>query len=666
MHQPPGRRRCWLPLVTLAAGISVATTSSGCSTSVATVDHDVIVLGLDGMDFGLTRRLMSEGKLPNFSRLAERGSFAPLGTALVPQSPVAWSDFITGLDAGGHGIFDFVHRNAESGVQPGAPYLSTSQALPAGRMITLGSWQFPLSGGGIELLRHGQAFWEPLEERGVPTTVVRIPANFPPSGTATRELSGMGTPDLTGSPGEFSFYSTDRRQFTKKDVSGGQVYPADVIDHVFEGVLQGPPNPFKVDAEEVRSEFTVYLDPVEPFVKVVVGSQEFLLAEGDWSDWIDVEFDLIPYLQSLHGMARFYLRSVRPNFELYVSPLQIDPIEPAMPISTPDSYASELAAASGRFYTQGMPEDTQALTNGVLDTGEFMEQARLAGQELIAQYTRVLENFKGGLLFYYFGNVDQVSHMMWRAMDPEHPAHDPIADPPFRGAIEERYVEMDQVVGRTLDHIDEDTLLVVMSDHGFASWRRSFHLNTWLVENEFMTLKSPFRRDPRGFFTDVDWSRTRAYGLGISGLYLNQRGREPRGIVPPRQRMQVLEEIERSLLATTDPATGQPAITRVYIRERDFLDRGHLEIGPDIVVGYAKGTRHAQDTALGGLTEEVLVDNTEAWSGDHIMDHTTVPGILLTSRALRTEVASLRQLTGAILAEYGIEGFPAPSPTSTN
>ena len=159
------------------------------------------------------------------------------------------------------------------------------------------------------------------------------------------------------------------------------------------------------------------------------------------------------------------------------------------------------------------------------------------------------------------------------------------------------------MVGRTLDYIDEtgdDITLVVMSDHGFTSWRRSFHLNTWLVDSGYMELERRTKLPVADFWTGVNWRRTQAYGLGISGLYLNLRGREPRGVVAPGDRQELIEQLERDLLAAIDPVTGQPAVTRVYVRERDFKDRGHLEIGPDIIVGFAKGTRGSGSSALGG------------------------------------------------------------------
>ena len=613
----------------------------------------VIVLGFDGLDYDLTRQLVAAGRLPAFARLAANGTFASLATTIPPQSPVAWSTFITGLDPGGHGIFDFIHRDPATMT----PFLSTTKTEASGRTLKVGRWQFPLSGGTVELLRRGQPFWEVLEDRGIETTIIRMPANFPPSGTATRELSGMGTPDVLGTYGTFTFYTSEPFAFGGRELSGGTVRAVDVVDDVVRATLEGPDHPFLAKTTKLSLPFSVYLDPSRRFAKVAIGQEERLLTVGEWSDWLPVEFDLIP-TQSLRAAARFYVKQLEPYFEMYVSPLNIDPIAPAMPVSTPEGYASELARATGRFYTQGMPEDTKSLKTGVLTADEFLAQARIAADENFRQYSFVLDRFRDGLLFYYFGNVDQVSHMMWRARDPQHPAYDPTRDRAHEKIVETLYAGLDAIVGETAARLRPDDLLVVMSDHGFTSWRRSFHLNTWLRNEGYLAVRDPLRVEDPGYFENVDWSRTRAYALGLNGLYVNLTGREKNGIVPAGKRDALVAEIAGRLLATVDPATGGPAVTKAYRREEVFTIKGHEDIAPDLIVGYAKGTRGSDESALGALTRDVIVDNRDSWNGDHCMDHETVPGIPLTSRRLRKPAPSLETLAAAILAEFGVDQFP--------
>ena len=650
---PKWRRR---PRWSVLGGLFVVALSSVTCGRSASTGRRVIVLGFDGMDYQLTLRFMAEGKLPNLQRLAESGGFSPLTTSIPPQSPVAWSEFITGMDAGGHGIYDFMHRDTTTMV----PYLSTSRSSDPGRTIKLGRWQLPLSGGTVELLRHGTPFWEVLEQNGIPTTVMRMPANFPPSGTASRELSGMGTPDLLGTYGTFSFYTTVPERITA-DVSGGVVYPAELVDNVLDATLVGPPNPFLIEGDSVRADFKVYVDPTRPVAKIVIDDQEIVLQEGEWSEWVPVDFALLPYVQSLRGIVRFYLKQVHPEFELYVTPINIDPLSPAMPISTPSGFAAELARGTGRgrFYSQGMPEETSALSSGVFDNEDFLQQATLVAEENRRQYRHVLEHFEDGFLFYYFGNLDQVSHMMWRTMDSTHPAHDPVADAPYRNVIEDLYIAADEIVGETLQSMDDDATLIVMSDHGFTSWTRSFNLNTWLRANGYIAFRNRSDEVGAGFFENVDWSRTQAYAIGFNSVYINVRGRERVGSVPRQQRRLVLDEIARNLVRFTDPKTGKPAVTKVYRRDQVYDDRGHLDIGPDLIVGFARGVRGSDESALGQLTSEIIVDNTGKWSGDHLMDHEAVPGVLFTNRPLRRAASSLKELGAAVLAEFGIEGFPS-------
>jgi len=643
-------KKLFFAALVISVSWSLLTGCDGGGTIAKASGTRVIVLGFDGLDYSLTKELMDAGRMPNFSKVAAAGSFTPLETAVPPQSPVAWSNFITGMDSGGHGIYDFVHRDPKTMM----PYLSTTQTGESGTTLKIGKYQFPLSSGTVELMRKGRAFWEVLENHAVETTVLRMPANFPPSGTASRELSGMGTPDITGSYGEFSFYTSKLFAFAGEDIAGGDVYEVDIFDGVVETKLYGPDNPFLVEPEKLTSEFTVYLDPVEPVVKIVAGDEERILKAGEFSDWVPVEFPMIP-TQSLAGMVRFYLRSVRPDFELYASPVNFDPMAPAAPISTPDDYATELARATGRFYTQGMPEDTKVLSEGVLTVDEFLAQAAIAGREILDQYDTVLDEFDDGLLFYYTGNVDQISHMMWKTRDPEHPAYDPEVDPKYAHVIEDLYIELDGVVGKTLERMGDDTTLVIMSDHGFTSWRRSFHLNTWLKEKGYLVVKNPELENDPGLFSNVDWAHTQAYGLGVNGLYVNLRGREKNGIVAPEERKALIDKISEDLLAEIDPKTGTQAVTRVYKRDEFYADRGELEIGPDIIVGYAKGTRGSGQSALGAVGKEVLTDNTDDWSGDHEMDHTTVPGILVTNRPLQKPANRLQDLAAAILAEFGID-----------
>lgn len=622
----------------------------------------VLILAVDGLDPKLLEEFVQAGVLPHFERLISEGDFKPLQTTMPPLSPVAWSTFITGMDPGGHGIFDFIHRDPVTMM----PYLSMVEAGESAGGLNLGSWVIPLGSGSLELLRKGPAFWQILEEHGIPTTVFRMPANFPPVSSSGHSLSGMGTPDILGTPGMFSFY-TDRPPPNAQDFSGGRVFEVEVVDNTVQARLLGPPNDFRrvpqensgagfrADPESVAPDlaidFTVYLDPDEEVAKFVVQDEEFILKEGEWSDWIPMEFEAVPYLVSVSTIGRFYLQQVRPYLRLYVTPLQIDPIEPAMPISTPEDWSRRLARDLGYFYTQELAEDTKAFDQGIFTGHEFWEQAQFVFREQRRALEYALGNFSEGLLFFYFSGVDQGSHMLWRYMDEQHPnfSH----DEQLMWGIQTLYQQMDEVLGEVLAAVDESTTVIVMSDHGFAPFNRGVNLNSWLLEKGYVKLKDPTQRGSP-LFLNVDWSETRAYAFGLNGLYVNLRGRERNGIVTPGDAYQrLLDELEADLLAMTDPDNGQSAVTLVVQTHRDFQNK-NLDRGPDIIVGYNRGYRSSWESPLGEFSWEIFADNDKPWSGDHSMDYRLVPGVLISNRRITLENPALYDLTVAVLDEYGI------------
>lgn len=609
----------------------------------------LIILGIDGMDPQLLHRFISEGKLPNFAKLEAQGDFRRLTTSIPPQSPVAWSNLITGMNAGGHGIFDFIHRDPKTL----SLYFSASKVEEPKHSIHLGSWSIPLGGGSAEQLRQGVAFWQILDQHGIPNTIFRIPSNFPPVPTKGKTLSGMGTPDLRGTYGTFSFY-TDDPTATPGAVEGGQIIPVQVENYRVRASLIGPDNSFLRGNPAAKEPFSVSIDPVESVVKISVQDQEFVLREGEWSNWVRLEFQLVPLFANVKGMCRFYLKEAHPRFQLYVSPINMDPADPALPISTPSSYSRLLTGEAGEFHTQGIAEDTKALSDGVLDDKEYLQQART----VLAEHRRIFDaefpKFSQGLFFFYFSSLDLNSHMFWRLMDPRHPEYDATLADQNGSAIADFYQQMDQVLGEVLPRVDDQTLLLVVSDHGFAPYYRSFNLNTWLLNNAYIKLKNNSTSESSEPFANVDWTQTRAYGLGLNGLYLNLRGRERNGIVEPgTQADRLMAELRAKLLTIQDPASKQQVITRVDLASEAYQGP-YARSGPDMLVGYNRGYRAGWQTILGAFPTEELEDNSNPWSGDHCMDYTLVPGVLLSNRKISATTPALTDIAPTILAEFGI------------
>jgi len=237
--------------------------------------NKIIVLGFDGIDPHLLQVWMEEGKLPAFQHLWKSGGFKALRTSCPPQSPVAWSNFITGMNPGGHGIYDFIHRNPENYI----PIFSGSKTSEAGKKLSINGFEFPLSSGEVELCRKGRAFWQILEDYDIPSTVFKIPSNYPPAPTKQRTLSGMGTPDILGTYGICNFYTTESAQ-TDPDIGGARVHEVYVIGNQVHAKIPGPANPFKKDHPDSYVDFQVYIDPENPVAKIKVQDQEFILKEG--------------------------------------------------------------------------------------------------------------------------------------------------------------------------------------------------------------------------------------------------------------------------------------------------------------------------------------------------------------------------------------------------
>jgi predicted AlkP superfamily phosphohydrolase/phosphomutase len=384
-----------------------------------------------------------------------------------------------------------------------------------------------------------------------------------------------------------------------------------------------------------------------------VQGTELLLRQGEFSDWVPIKFELIPLFAGISGMVRFYAQQVHPHFKLYVSPINVDPMDPELPICHPSSYSHELSQAVGRFYTQGFPEDTKALSNEIFTDDEFLKQSRIVLDERLRMFDHEFSRFHEGLFFFYFSSVDQNTHMMWRCMDPTHPLYDPHATREAKQAVYYFYRKLDGVLRRVLDAMDDRSVLMMLSDHGFAPFRREFNLSTWLVENGYIVLSDPSRIGQGEFYRYVDWRRTKAYALGLNGLYINLEGRDFRGSVPPSEAEGIKQEIMAKLGTVRDPEGGQRIITEAYDSRRIYSGP-YVALAPDIVVGYQSGYRISDEAVLGKFPESLVGTRTDKWAADHCMDPAVVPGTLLANREVRKPDPGLWDLAPSILQLFGL------------
>jgi predicted AlkP superfamily phosphohydrolase/phosphomutase len=602
-----------------------------------------IVLGFDGMDPKFAEKWMDEGALPNFSRLAAQGYFGPLGTSIPAQSPVSWSSFATGLNPGEHGIYDFLRRDPQTYF----PDFSVSETILPNKFLEAFGLRIPLADAQIRNRRAGTPFWSALESEGGGATVMRVPVTFPPD-DIDYMVSGMGVPDLLGTQGTYTLYSTR----PAPEVQSGRVMYMRADAHgKIETILAGPPHPLEADPQPLETPL-IFSPADDGRIAVILGDSEFTLGLGEWSDWVTVSFDLYGLIK-IRGLVRLHLLDTYPRPRVYVSPIQIDPRQPVVPIASPAGYASQLAERIGLYHTIGMPEETWSLNNGDLTDEGFLDMIRKTFAEREAMLLDALENNDSNLVIGVFVQTDRVSHMFYRGIDPEHKLYEQTG-PEGREAIAWAYREADRILGKVMDKMSPRDRLIVISDHGFSPYRWSVHLNRWLVDNGYMKLTGDNNESDVGF-AGVDWSRTRAYAVGLNSIYINLQGREALGSVAPVEVAALKKEIADELLTFRDPDRDQRVVKVVY-DAADVYDGNANDDAPDLVVGYQPGYRASWQTTLGAVPGPDIEFNMGKWSGDHCVAADEVPGVLFTSFELERPVKSIQDVASYILDTWKGDG----------
>jgi predicted AlkP superfamily phosphohydrolase/phosphomutase len=607
----------------------------------------VVIVGLDGLEPTLAEKFMSEGKLPHLSRLKKEGTYARLGTTTPAISPVAWSSFMTGSEPSKHNIFDFLSRDPRTYL----PNLSSAYIGRPKRVLSLGKYAVPLSKPEIRGMRKSVPFWKILGNAGIFSTVLRVPITFPPEKFSGHLLSGMCAPDLKGSQGTFAFYTTDHAKVTKHE--GGVAIPVEVQNDRVATYVSGPENSLLKSAEEIRIPLLIELQREKREARINVSGQRFRLRVGEFSPWTRIVFK--PGLgMKVKAVARFYISSLEPHFEMYMTPLNIDPEKPALPISHPFIYSVYLSKLLGSFITLGEANDTWALNEGALKEAPFLDLTYSNHREWEKMLFNALDKTKKGAVICVFETTDSIQHMFWRYLDKTHPALRTTSPQMSSQVIEDLYTKMDDLIGRVQAKLDSRSALIVMSDHGFKSFRRGVNLNSWLHLNGYLSLK-----DGKGaseeWFKDVDWETTRAYALGLGGLYINQKGREAKGIVEAGEASRALKkELISKLSGLRDESGGEVAITEVYDRDRIYSGP-YAPNAPDLIIGYNQGFRASWDSVTGKVIGTVFEDNTKAWSGDHCIDPRHVPGVFYFSRKTGSKSPSIMDVAPTVLNLFGLQ-----------
>jgi predicted AlkP superfamily phosphohydrolase/phosphomutase len=653
----------------------------------------VIVVGFDGVDAKFTERWMNEGKLPNLAKLRANGTFRPLMPTTPAQTPVSWSTFSTGIDPGRTGIFDFLRRDPKTYLPVFAAFDETTEPFLLGKrnpiafaavvallfaivaalllmrrrrsglvVLVLG---LALAGGtfaavrkyipetrpGVINRRQGTPFWDVAAEAGKKATIVHVPVTFPATDFGHGDhqghmLSGLGVPDVSGRVGK-PFYFTSELDFKRAGANEFSIEVVQLEDNkgVIQTTIQGPPNKLFHDPPYISIPMTITVAEDRNSIEIEVSGKKYPLKAGEWTGWVDFVFPFNPLIK-IHGISRFHLISVQPEVKLYLSPINFDPrsLPPGFKISGPTDWAPQLAKEHGPYKTLGWQIDTWAISEGFATEQIFWDDMTWTVTQSRKIFNSLLQR-DDDLVVQCFEFPDRVGHVFWRVVDPTHPAYDAKLAAQWGDALLKSYQLMDQIVGDAMKAAEsKHALLIVASDHGFASFRRHVHYNTWLVLNGYMTLKTGVQVKDRNvemlfdqgqFWENVDWSKTRAYAMGLGEVYVNLKGREAQGIVQPGAEYDALKaELQTRLVQMVDPETNQHPVRRVLTREQAYKQFDPNMI-PDLFVMNNDGYRVSWQTSLGGVPKVLFEDNKAVWSGDHCsVDPEIVKGIFFTNRKL--------------------------------
>jgi predicted AlkP superfamily phosphohydrolase/phosphomutase len=658
----------------------------------------VIVLGFDGADAAHTEQWMNEGKLPHLAELRARGTFRPLRPTLPAQTPVSWSTFSTGIDPGRTGIFDFLRRNPKNYLPVFAAFDETTEPfllgknnkLAAGLLVFLilfaiallilkfarRSWAtaaalalapallgggaafwwtakyIPLTRPGVVNRRQGIPMWEVVSKAGLRAEVAHVPVTFPANDFSNGHmLSGLGVPDISGRVGK-PFYFTSELDFHHDSSNDFSIDVVQLEDNrgVIKTEVVGPPNKLFKDPPSIAASMTLTVPADRKHLEIEVSGQKLSLAPQQWSGWVTFEFPFNSVIK-VRGISRFYLMELTPEIKLYLSPINFDPrsLPPGFRISTPAGWAPELAARLGPYKTMGWAIDTWAISEGFANEQMFWDDMTWT----VAQYRKMFSDFLGqdnDLLIQCFEFPDRVGHVFWRFVDKEHPAYDAKLAAKWGDGLLRSYQLMDEIAGQAMVAADRNhASLIVLSDHGFATWRRSINYNTWLVQNGYLAVKSGVEARPKNleilfdqgqFWENVDWTRSRAYALGLGDMYINLKGREGQGTVNPGPEYdQLKQELKQKLEALVDPETGLHPVSRVFTREEAYRSFDPNLI-PDLFVTNSVGYRVSWQTSLGGIQKDLIQINKNVWSGDHCsVNPELVKGIFFYNRKITSNRA---------------------------
>lgn len=554
-----------------------------------------LILGFDSFDPAVFDELAGQNQLPNFERFAEQGGYSKLDVCSPPQTEVSWTSMATGTDPGGHGIFDFVHRDPATY----RPYVSILPTKPN----ALGEQFVPPY--------TAKTLFEEAAEMGYPATALWWPAMFPARPELpVMTLPGLGTPDIRGQLGVGTLFTSEDESKPKtlvtKLVSDGKNH--------FTAALTGPQTQGRDGPQAITLPISIEIIDAQT-ARLTIEKQQIELRLNQWSDIVELRFKA-GMMFTVHAITRFIVTNVQGVVRLYALPLQIHPLHSTWHYAASGSFARKLWKDVGAYLTLGWPQDTTGLEEGCITDEQFLELCRMIFEKRIQILYYLMKDFREGVLASIFDDLDRIQHMFFQHRN---------------DVVHDWYKRLDRFVGDVSQRVDQWTgkhRYLILSDHGFSEFRNKVHLNRWLLENHYLYMKNG-----RDDLSGVDWARTKAYAVGLNSIYLNVAGREGQGIVTPDELENLLGEIKTKLLNWKDPQ--HDAIIQNVRLKHETYSGPYTRFGPDLIVGYAPGYRASAETGLGKIPAVSLEPNTDHWGADHCMDADVVPGVIFANRDLR-------------------------------
>jgi predicted AlkP superfamily phosphohydrolase/phosphomutase len=557
-----------------------------------------IIVGFDAFDPVIFEKLHAEGKMPNLGKLADSGGYARFGVTNPPQSEVSWTSIATGMNPGGHGIFDFVHRNPNN----------------YGRDVSLLPTKTSVLGRQFTPPHSAPTIFDVAVEDGYPAVSLWWPATFPArQASPVWSIPGLGAPDIFGRLGVGLFYSMDPGEGTKtRQEQLTQKSPSHYL-----GFLEGPSQMTLTGPKDASLPFEIKVSD-ENSLQFIIAKQSYSLPVGEWSPIIELTFK-VGFGVSIKAVTRVIVNQLSPAPIVYFLPLQLHPLRAPWPYGTPKRFLKKIWKSPGPYLTLGWPQDTTGLEEGFISDDQFLTLCAQIRAHREKTMLTMIASYHEGVLGCVFDSMDRVQHMFLRDR---------------KDVIEDWYIHLDGIYGRIQNKIQskpagKDIHLMMVSDHGFGEFNHKVSINRWMVNHKYLT---PTHNNDSGNLNDVEWAESKAYAIGLNSLYLNLAGREGQGSVSLEQKDEVLTQLSAKLLEWKGP-DGNPVVQKVIPRPEAF-DGPLSEYGPDLVIGYRSGYRASAETGLGEWGTDETEPNQDHWGADHCFDADCVPGVLFSNRGL--------------------------------